>query len=99
MDYVATFDRIGRKHDVEPLPVTGDADAIAEQVYRYARTKVGSRDVEVAVDLDEMRGWVLCGMHPAGSFTLAPVSGHRSDVLNYEHFDCCGQGMVPKAEG
>ena len=23
---------------------------------------------------------------------------HRSDVLNYEHFDCCGQGMVPKDE-
>jgi hypothetical protein len=20
---------------------------------------------------------------------------HRDDVLNYEHFDCCGQGMVP----
>lgn len=25
-----------------------------------------------------------------------PSAPHRSDVLNYEHFDCCGQGMVPK---
>jgi hypothetical protein len=24
------------------------------------------------------------------------VNPHRDDVLNYEHFDCCGQGMVPK---
>lgn len=23
---------------------------------------------------------------------------HRDDVLNYEHFDCCGQGMVPKPD-
>src|SRR5271165_4642402 len=27
-----------------------------------------------------------------------PAAPHRADVLNYEHFDCCGQGMVPKPE-
>lgn len=27
---------------------------------------------------------------------LPPAGLHRGDVLNYEHFDCCGQGMVPK---
>jgi hypothetical protein len=27
-----------------------------------------------------------------------PPAGHRADVLNYEHFDCCGMGMVPKVE-
>ena len=29
---------------------------------------------------------------------LPDPAPHRSDVLNYEHFDCCGQGMVPKDE-
>jgi hypothetical protein len=29
---------------------------------------------------------------------FSPPNPHRSDVLNYEHFDCCGQGMVPKDE-
>ena len=71
MAYVATFDRIGRKHGVSPLPVSGTADDIAEQVWRYARTKVGSRDVEVAVNLEEMRGVIICGVRQGGSFTLA----------------------------
>jgi hypothetical protein len=75
MTYLATFDRISRNHNVAPLTVSGDADAIAEQIYRYAKPKVASRDVEVVVDLEEMKGHIFCGMQVGGSFTLteAPV--------------------------
>ena len=27
------------------------------------------------------------------------AQAHRGDVLNYEHFDCCGKGMVPRVNG
>jgi len=72
--YMAKFDRIGRKHDVEPLAVTGDADDIAEQVYRYALGKLGSRDVDVTVDLENLKGSIFAGMHSAGRFMLEPTS-------------------------
>jgi hypothetical protein len=71
--YLATFDRIGRNHDVAPLAVTGDADAIAEQVWRYARTRLGSRDVEVSIDLEARAGRIFAGMRNAGSLTLSAV--------------------------
>ena len=73
MSYLATFDRISRNHDVPPLEVSGDADAIAEQVYRYAKPKVASRDVEIVVDLEAMSGHIFCGMHVGGTFTLSEV--------------------------
>lgn len=72
--YTATFDRIGRNHDVPPLTVTGDADAIAEQVWRYARTKLGSRDVEVAIDLEGLTGRIFAGMRNAGSLSLSEAT-------------------------
>jgi hypothetical protein len=71
--YRATFDRIGRRHDVPDLSVDGSADRIAEQVYRYARPKLASRDVEVAVDLEDMSGTIFCGMQVGGHFTLTPA--------------------------
>jgi len=67
---LAKFDRISRNHDVPDLAVSGDAQAIAEQVYRYAKPKVASKDVEVVVDLAESRGTIYCGMQVGGSFVL-----------------------------
>lgn len=72
--YLATFDRISRNHDVAPLAVSGDAEDIAEQVYRYARDKVVSQDLEVVVDLGELRGTIFCGFHVGGSFTLTQAA-------------------------
>lgn len=77
--YVATFDsgRIGRTHDVPPLTIevpTPDAGDVAEKVYRFARPKLASRDMQVDVDLDKMRGWISCGFHNGGTFTLAEVA-------------------------
>ena len=71
MSYTISFERVGRNHDVPNL-VTGTADAqvIAEEVYRIARRHCGSRDLEVAVDLEAMKGNIYAGMHNAGTFTI-----------------------------
>jgi hypothetical protein len=72
MSYTITFDRVGRNHNVPNL-VTGTADAqvIAEEVYRIARRNCGSRDLEVTVDMEAMKGHIYAGFHNAGSFTIA----------------------------
>jgi len=69
--YLATFDRIGRNHVVPPLNVAGDAQDIAEQIYRYAKPRLASRDVEVLIDLDKMEGAIVVGLvHCAGRIGL-----------------------------
>ena len=68
--YVAKFDRISRNHDVPALAVSGDADDIAEQIWRYARPKCASRDIDVSVDLDKMQATIYAGWHVAGTATL-----------------------------
>jgi hypothetical protein len=71
--YVATFERIGRRHDVPPLTVdSADPDAIAEAVWAYARQFLGSRWFDVVVDLAELRGSIEFGRF--GKFTLASSS-------------------------
>jgi hypothetical protein len=71
--YTAVFDRISRNHDVPPLKVTGGPNAIAEQVWEYARPKCASRDIDVAVDMEAMAGTIYAGWHVAGTFTLEHV--------------------------
>ncbi len=74
--YTVTFDRIGRNHDAAPLEVRISdglpvVDELAEQVHRYARRHLGSREVEVSVDLDTLEGVIVVGgFRPAGSFTV-----------------------------
>lgn len=69
--YTIRFDRIGRTHDVPPLHTEAeDAELLAGVIYRYARKYLGSRDVNVLADLDEMRGSIICGMNNGGSFTI-----------------------------
>jgi hypothetical protein len=61
--YRVTFARIGRNHDVPALVTTAvDADDLAEQVFRYARPRLGSRDVDVTVDFDKAKGTIYAGM-------------------------------------
>lgn len=72
--YTVTFDRIGRNHYVRPL-ATGEIDGpnhLAQVIHGYARPHLGSREVDVHVDLAKMRGTVLVGgFRNAGTFTLA----------------------------
>jgi hypothetical protein len=70
--YVVTFDRIGRSRDVAPLECDATcADELAEQVYRYARPHLLSRDVNVVVDLTAAKGEIFCGFQSGGSFSIA----------------------------
>ncbi|MDM4721124.1 hypothetical protein QTQ03_25470 [Micromonospora sp. WMMA1363] len=69
--YRIVFDRIGRTRDVPPLDAHAvDADHLAEQIYRYARRFLISKDVEVWVGMDHMRGGITCGFSNGGSFTI-----------------------------
>ena len=73
-EYLVTFERIGRNHDVQPLTVGAvSGDELAEAVYDYARPMLVSRDIEVFVNLDEGRGFIACGMaHNGGNFVIQP---------------------------
>jgi hypothetical protein len=71
--YVATFDRIGRNHDVPAFPgkaPTDDGDMMAYEIHRYARRFLSSRDYEVLVYTDGT-GAILAGGRDAGTFTWA----------------------------
>lgn len=69
--YRVKFERIGRTHYVQPQVFQAkDADDLAEQVYRYARSYLRSRDVEVVVNLEESRGSIFVGVNSGGRFTI-----------------------------
>ncbi|MBF6333676.1 hypothetical protein [Nocardia transvalensis] len=51
-----------------------DADDLAEKVYRYARPHLRSRDIDVAVNLEELRGSILAGVRNGGSFANERVA-------------------------
>lgn len=69
------FDRVGRNHNVADLVYTSHgADELAEQIYRHARPHLGSRDMEVLVDLYAKAGWISCAMRNGGNFTLTKAS-------------------------
>lgn len=71
MTYRIEFERIGRTRAVAPLTGVAESDVdIAEAVYRHARPHLRSREVVVAVDLEEMRGTIICGFHSGGTFTI-----------------------------
>jgi len=72
--YIAKFDRISRNHNVPALSVSGSPDAIAEQVWQFARPKCASRDIEVAVDMEKLTGTIYAGMQVAGHFILEPTN-------------------------
>ena len=66
------FERIGRTRGITPVVFESrTADDLARQVYRFARPHLGSRTVEVLVNVDEQRGVILVGAgRPGGSFTV-----------------------------
>lgn len=71
-DYTVTFARIGRSHGpfAETFSATS-ADDLAEQVFQYSRSKLGSKMFEVSVDLDGMVGSIEYGRF--GTFTIDVV--------------------------
>ena len=79
--YRVAFKRIGRNHDVEDIIAkVNDFDELAEHIYAYARPYLRSRDFEVTFEVcdGEGDGYIFCGMHSGGDFTITieqPASG------------------------
>lgn len=72
MRWIATFDRIGRNHDIRPLPVEGSWGEIADQIYDYARPHLASREIDIAIHDDGTHGFIAVGgFRNGGNFTLA----------------------------
>lgn len=68
--YLITFERIGRNRSVSPLNVTveGEAD-LARRIRAHARPHLRSRDFDVMID--GTAGWIACGMHVGGEFSIS----------------------------
>lgn len=81
--YLITFERVGRHGgrdgSAPPAPLTVDAadgEHLVDKVLAYARPFLGSRGVDVVIDLDEGRGFLLAGFHTAGEFTVQEEPEH-----------------------
>lgn len=69
--YIVTFDRIGRTRPERPVAFDAeDGDALAWAIHKHVRPHLGSREVSVVVDLDDMRGGIYAGFRPVGPFTI-----------------------------
>ena len=69
--YEIKFDRIGRNHEVAPLVavVEGEAD-LCRRIRAHARPHLRSRDFDVCVNEYGDGGFLACGMHDGGRFTI-----------------------------
>jgi hypothetical protein len=76
-----TYERVGRHGGrggrPAPAPLTVwaiGADGLAEHVLKDVRPYLASRDVEVVVDLDGMRGFIFAGLNNGGSFAVEQLA-------------------------
>lgn len=70
--YTVTFERIGRNRNIAPLAVAVATDLeLCAEIERYARPHLRSRDFDAVVDLDKGKGFIACGMHSGGDFTVS----------------------------
>jgi hypothetical protein len=87
--YQITYERVGRhgsqRPDSPPAPApypvrAADAYELAHEVLADVRRYLGSRYVEVAVSLEEMRGMVLSGERLSGSFSITVLDEPETAV-------------------
>lgn len=77
MNYIITFNRIGRRRGVEPMTFEDvtDANELAGLVYHRVYPLLASREVEVFVNLMQLTGRIVVGgMRAAGEFTIKAVN-------------------------
>lgn len=80
--YVVTFERVGRHRDLPPLTVRArDGDHLAQEIYRYVRPSLMSRDVEIVVDVETGEGNIFCGFNNGGTFTVVAEAGVYAEHL------------------
>lgn len=81
--YLITFERVGRHGgrdgSTPPAPLTVETDDDGQlllQVLAYARPFLASRGLEITIDLDAGRGWLLAGFRNAGEFAIEELPEH-----------------------
>jgi hypothetical protein len=81
-----TYDRVGRhggrNGSPAPAPLTVwaiGADGLAEHVMKDVRPYLASREVEVFVDLESMRGHIVVGFNNGGSFVVEQLAVAESE--------------------
>lgn len=94
--YEIRYERVGRhgskREGSPPAPApyqlrAADADELAREIHADVRRYLGSPYVEVAVNLEEMRGLVFSGVRTAGEFTITVVdepAGNPAEHLEAE---------------
>lgn len=77
MEYTISFDRIGRNHNPPKLvTVALDHEELASLIRRHCRPHIASRSLDVAIEKDGKSGFLYCGFHIAGEFTVSSPSTH-----------------------
>lgn len=78
--YEVTYGRVGRRGGRDgsppPAPLTvwaTSADTLARHIAHDVGRYLLSSDAEVAVDLEEMNGYVIAGVRTAGTFELTAL--------------------------
>jgi hypothetical protein len=70
-DYIVTFDRIGRDKQPPVMEVTApDHFAVLDQIYKFARPRLRSNDIDVCVD-DDGTGTIFCGAQVGATFKVS----------------------------
>lgn len=73
MRYRVDFERVGRNQNIEPLHALALGEAeLCRAIRQHVRPHLRSRDFDVMLDEDSNRGWLACGMHNGGDFTIHP---------------------------
>ncbi|MGW1497522.1 hypothetical protein ACWCQW_02840 [Streptomyces mirabilis] len=79
--YKVVYERVGRRggRDGSPPPAPFNvwavsADSLAEHIAKDTRGYLLSRETEVVVDLENMRGSIFAGFQMAGTFQLEAVA-------------------------
>lgn len=69
--YLIEFERVGRNRNVAAIfvAVNGEAE-LARQIREHVRPHLRSRDFDVMLDMDAGAGWIACGMHSGGNFSI-----------------------------
>jgi len=79
--YKVVYERVGRRggRDGSPAPApltvwAMSADSLAEHIAKDTRRYLMSRETEVVVDLENMRGHIFAGFQTAGTFQLEELA-------------------------
>ena len=76
MKHRIEFERVGRNRSVEPLHALALGEAeLCRAIRNHVRPHLRSADFDVMLNDDGRSGWLACGMHSGGNFTIQSIDG------------------------